>query len=123
VDAASALADLTELSTDVRAAVVLDATGAVAASAGHPEPERLAAAGAELWQSAGAVQGERAVAQLEVALPDASVFVVRSGAHRIVATTGPKPSSALVLHDLRACLGSLDQPKPKRRRKKAAAGA
>jgi predicted regulator of Ras-like GTPase activity (Roadblock/LC7/MglB family) len=123
VDAASALADLTEISSEVRGALVLGPDGAVVASTGHPEPERLATAGAELWEGASAVQRERTVTQLEVALSEGSVFVVLAGSHGIVATTTPRPSSALVFHDLRRCLGSLDEVKPKRRRSKVGADA
>jgi predicted regulator of Ras-like GTPase activity (Roadblock/LC7/MglB family) len=125
VDAASALADLTELSSQVRGVVVLGSGGSIVASTGHPDPDRLAVAGAELWEAAGTVQRDRAVAQLEVALPHGSVFVLQSDTYGIVATTGPRPSSALVFHDLRSCLRALaERPKAKpRRRKQAVADA
>lgn len=123
MDAASALADLTEISSQVRGAVVLGSDGDVVASTGHPEPERLATAGAELWEGANAFQRERTVTQLEVALDEGSVFVVLVGSHGIVATTTPRPSSELVFHDLNTCLRSLDEAKPKRRRRTAAADA
>ena len=79
---AQALADLTEISSQIEAAVVLDADGAVARvdarrrSAGairrRPRSELLAAA--ERAPATG-----RTLAQLEVATGDGSVFVVRDG--------------------------------------------
>ena len=123
VDAASALADLLELSSQVDAAVVLGSDGSVVASIGHSDPERLARAGAEVWEGVSAVQRERTVRQAEVALREGSVFVVHSGSFGIVATTSPQPSSGLVLHDLNACLRALDVPKSRKRRSKAAADA
>jgi hypothetical protein len=56
------------------------------------------------------------LAQVEVATAAGSVFVVRDGARLIVATTSPEPTVGLVFYDLKTCLRSIDQPKPKRRR-------
>ena len=61
--------------------------------------------------------GERTLTQLEVALKEGSVFVVRDGGRSIVATTGAGPTSGLVFYDLRTCLRALEPPpKPKRTR-------
>ena len=133
MDAAAALADLTEISSQVETAVVLDADGAVVASThGSPEPaERLAGAARELLEVAAetGVGGGRELSQIEVALREGSVFVVRDGRRTLAATTAPAPTSALVLYDLRTCLRTLaageetEAPKPKRRRPRKAAGA
>lgn len=120
VDVASALADLTEISSQVEAAVVVDATGAVLAStiAAEPETERLAEAGVALLEAATVRFGSsgRAVTQLEAALREGSIFVAREGRLGIVARTSADPSSGLVLYDLRTCLRALaeaEQRKPK----------
>jgi predicted regulator of Ras-like GTPase activity (Roadblock/LC7/MglB family) len=126
VDVASALADLTEISSQVEAAVVVDAQGAVLASTipGEPGTERLARAGLALVEAATARFGTsgRAVIQLEAALREGSIFVAREGGLAIVAQTSASPSSGLVLYDLRNCLRAVaeaEQKKPKPRSRRA----
>lgn len=107
VDAASALADLTEISSHVELAAILDGKGAVVAASAEGEAvERLARAGRSLLREAGERLGAegRAPAQLEAALREGSIFVHRDGDRAVVARTGPQPPSALVLHDLAASL-------------------
>lgn len=128
MDAASALADLTEISSQVEAAVVLDGNGALLGSTLDDEArsERLVAAGRDLLAAADAspVTGTRGLTQLEVALAEGSVFVAREAGRSIVATTSPHPTSGLVFYDLKTCLRSLaaeeptPAPKPRRRTKK-----
>ncbi|HET8895493.1 MAG TPA: hypothetical protein VFM96_15500 [Gaiellaceae bacterium] len=112
MDAAQALADLTEISSQIEAAVFFDESGAVEASTladGAP----LAAAAARLLEQA-AAHGE--VTQLEATVQEGSVFVVRDGARLIAAVTGPAPTVGLVFYDLKGCLrGAADEP-PKRKR-------
>jgi predicted regulator of Ras-like GTPase activity (Roadblock/LC7/MglB family) len=127
MDAAGALADLTEISSQIEAAVVLDAAGAVVASTiEDPErSERLARTALDLLGAAEKrFESEgRALTQLEAVLREGSVFVAREEGRSIVATTGSEPTSGLVFFDLRACLRSLPEPKkarPKRRSAKAA---
>ena len=48
-----ALRYLLELSSDIRAAVLLDATGKLLAAAPRPSPERMAALAGELSREAG----------------------------------------------------------------------
>ena len=123
MDAASALADLLEISTQVDAAVLLDADGSVAAStlASDAAAERVARAGTGLLQAATErVAGGRAVMQVEAALREGSLFVVRDGDRTIVARTLPRPSSQLVLYDLKAVLRAAAPTKPKPKRRPAA---
>ena len=121
VDAASALADLTEISSQIEAAVVVDGDGAALAStrAGEPGTERLVRAGLDLLEAAESRFGRsgRGVTQLEVAMREGSVFVAREDGFGIVARTSANPSSGLVFYDLRTCLRSVAQgaPKPGRR--------
>ncbi|NUT54974.1 MAG: hypothetical protein HOQ03_03180 [Thermoleophilia bacterium] len=104
--AAAALADLTEISSHVDAAVVVDDAGtALAATGGGHDAGRLAEVGLELLAAADEDFGRRrSVTRLEVALREGSVFAVREPGLAIVARTGPAPASQLVLYDLSACL-------------------
>ena len=126
VDVASALADLTEISSQIEAAAVVDGDGAVLGStlAGEPETERLVRAGAGLLDAATSRFGSsgRSVTHLEAALRGGSIFVVREDGLGIVARTSAGPSSGLVLYDLRNCLRAVaeaEQKKPKPRSRKA----
>src|SRR5687767_15865256 len=119
MDAASALADLTEISSQVEAAVVLDDTGSVVAStfddAGRSE--RLARAALDLLDAAGrrVEPGGRSLTQLEAALREGSVFVASEEGRSIVATTSPDPTSRPVLyvrHTSLRCLARPVEPSP-----------
>jgi len=116
VDAAQALADLTEISTQIEAAVLFDAGGAVEGSTLNDETAAtgLATAAAQLLDRAEALRGdEAAVTQVEAALGDGAVFVVRDGARRIAATTVANPTVGLVFYDLKSCLrDSAPEPEP-----------
>lgn len=128
MDAAQALADLTEISSQIEAAVLFDDAGKIVAStlAGEEGARALARAAAELLAGAGAFRSDQAeVTQLEVATHDGSVFVVRDGSRRIAATTGPDPTVGLVFYDLKSCLrvaAAEPAAAPKRRRKKEPSG-
>ncbi len=80
----------------------------------------------ELLEAAAATPGGdgRTLTQLEVAVREGSVFVVREGELAIAATTAAGPTAGLVLYDLRTCLRSLappaESPAPRRRTKKTA---
>jgi|SRR6186997_372515 len=117
MDAAAALADLTEISSQVDAAVVLDDEGAVVASTldDAEHSARLARAAVELLGGADKrfESDGRALTQLEAALREGSIFVARDAGRSIVATTSPEPTSGLVFYDLKTCLRSLAQPEPK----------
>ncbi|HWQ01161.1 MAG TPA: roadblock/LC7 domain-containing protein [Gaiellaceae bacterium] len=124
MDAAQALSDLTEISSQIEAAVVLDADGSALASTldeqRAPEftqvvQELLAA----VRRASGSDSGE--LAQAEIATADGSVFLVRDEQRTIAATTGPEPTVGLVFYDLKSCLRSFAQekPKPRTRKKKA----
>ena len=111
--AADALAHLTEISTQVEAAVVLDREGNVEASTVEDERAgRIARAALELFRQADA-QREQELVQLDVALAGGSVFVVRDEERLIAATTGPGPTAGLVFYDLKSALRSFAEPKPK----------
>jgi hypothetical protein len=112
VDVAQALSDLTEISSQIRAAVIVDDGGEVLGATDGGE--RLAEAGKKLLEEARRLRpGEPA--QLEASTHQGSVFVLRDGRRTIIATTGPEPTVGLVFYDLKSCLKAIDE-KPKRRR-------
>lgn len=112
MDAKAALDELTELSTQVQAAVVSATEGAVVGStlADAARAEALARAGADALAAAADVRpGGPDVTRVEVALPEGHLFVVREGGRTIAATTVPEPTSGLVLYDLRTVLRRLEE--------------
>ena len=117
MDAAQALADLAEISSQIRAAVIFAAEGAVVGStlADDDAAGRLAQGAEELLAAAGDLGG--AVTQVDASTPEGSVFVVRDGDRGIVATTAPSPTTGLVFYDLKSCLRAASDAKPKRRRR------
>ena len=111
--AADALAHLTEISTQIETAVVLDREGKVlAATVDDERADRIARAALELFRQADA-QREQELVQLDAALASGSVFVVRDEERLIAATTGPVPTAGLVFYDLKSALRSFAEPKPK----------
>jgi predicted regulator of Ras-like GTPase activity (Roadblock/LC7/MglB family) len=124
MDAQQALADLTEISSQIQAAVVFDAKGKVSAST-LADPARAAGlvqTASELLSVAeGLKSGNSELTQLEVATGEGSVFVVREGTTSILATTGSNPTVGLVFYDLKSALRSIKaKPKPAPARKPAA---
>src|SRR6185503_21185901 len=81
--AADALAHLTEISTQIKAAVVLDREGTVQASTVDDERAgRIARSALELFRQADA-QRDQELVQLDAALSGGSVFVERSKDHNV----------------------------------------
>jgi hypothetical protein len=129
MDPAQALAELKQISVQVQEAVIFDQSGGVVASTlGEERAPAMAEAARRLLESAaGAVENGEQLVQVEAALPEGSVIVVREGATAIAATTVPDPTVGLIFYDLRTCLRALaeteETPKPRRkapaRRKKA----
>jgi predicted regulator of Ras-like GTPase activity (Roadblock/LC7/MglB family) len=124
---ARALADLTEISKQVEAAVVFDREGTVLASTlDDDRAGRLAGTALELVRAAEEARpdGGQELVQLDVALADGSVFVAADGDRLIAATTAPDPTVGLVFYDLKNCLRGLAEeaePKPPARRRRAPA--
>jgi predicted regulator of Ras-like GTPase activity (Roadblock/LC7/MglB family) len=119
MDATQALRELMELSSQITAAVVLDAEGTVLASAPDDSaaPTMLAATTTELVSTAADLGADgRDVTRVEVELEDGAVFIVREGGRTIAAITGPKPTSGLVVYDLRTCVHAIETAEPKKRR-------
>jgi hypothetical protein len=92
-----ALHYLRELSTDVRAGVVLGADGSLlagSAALAGPARDLLAAAG-------------DGVEEIAVELEPGAVYAVRSPRHAVVVALGPLALPALALHDLRVVVADL----------------
>ena len=123
MDAAAALERLREISSQVRVAVIFERGGKIVGSTLDDDERAKQIAGeaeallddAEKRRSGG--DGAE-FAQLDVALRDGSVFVVRDGERLIVATTAPEPTVGLVFYDLKSTLRELEtKPKPAPRKR------
>jgi predicted regulator of Ras-like GTPase activity (Roadblock/LC7/MglB family) len=116
VDAAQALADLTEISSQIVQVAIADGDGAVLASTLEEgraaEFVRGVAQLVEEADAARAAHGLSGLAQLEAATLDGSVFVVRDGERTIAAITRAEPTVGLVFYDLKHCLHSIDTQRP-----------
>ena len=105
-----AFSDLLEVSSQVENAILLEEDKVVASSmSDHSRAEELAAALRRLVETAEETRAD--LTQLEVALREGNVFLVREGKRLVAATTAPDPPSGLVFYDLRTCLSALaDRP-------------
>ena len=134
MDAQQALADLTEISAQIEAAVIARRSGEVIASTlAGDGAERFARAAIDLLEAVRSAPGAEGgdPVQLEAALGDGHVFVVPEADRVIAAATRPEPTVGLVFYDLKSALRSSapadeaepeakePEPKPKPRAKKA----
>ena len=117
MDATQAIADLTEISPQVKHVVVVGADG---------EPRRLEPAergrrrAARRRRASGCSTPPRSLrpGRRRSSRPrpsSGSVFVVRDGGRLIAATTTPEPTVGLVFYDLKTCLRSIDLPRAEAR--------
>jgi predicted regulator of Ras-like GTPase activity (Roadblock/LC7/MglB family) len=117
MDARQALSELTEISSQIRAAVLVAEDGSVAASTLEGDAGgRMAQAAQELLAAAERTRpglGPGTLCQLEVATLEGSVFAIRDHGRLIAATTGPEPTVGLVFYDLKSCLRNAVDEKPK----------
>jgi hypothetical protein len=100
---------LRELSPDVRAALLLDAAGAlVADSEDDPEQaEELAERVRQLVAVADSAAGGEPPEQLEVQVEAGTVFAARDPGHLLAAVTRRSALSSLMFYDMRALLAAL----------------
>jgi predicted regulator of Ras-like GTPase activity (Roadblock/LC7/MglB family) len=118
-EAETALAELTEISSQVEAAVLFDRDGAIAGSTVTDDSAgRVASTARAVLEAAEQIRGQE-VTQIQAATGEGSLFVVRDGKQLIAATTGPDPTAGLVFYDLRSCLRKA-AAKPKQKRRKPA---
>jgi predicted regulator of Ras-like GTPase activity (Roadblock/LC7/MglB family) len=103
-----ALDYLGELTTDIRAAVIVDRAGKVAAASGDPERgERMGSLAGELLDAAAAATPDDGIDQVEVVSSDGSVFAVRGDSWTVAVVAGSLPLSSLMFYDLRSVLRDL----------------
>ena len=111
VDAAAALAELKELSPQLRAIVLLGRDGRIDAATGSEAGvAAVAAAAVRLVERAEAVAhdlGHRDLAQLQAATAEGSVFAVLDERRVALATTDADPTVGLVFYDLKTLLRTL----------------
>ena len=99
-----ALDYLDELSTDIRAAAILDGSDELAAHTGdsRERAERMRKLVLGLLERAGeAVPGMDEVPEVEVSTPNGAVFAVRENGWTIAVVTGRYALSSLMFYDLR----------------------
>ena len=120
MDAGQALAELTEISSQIELAVVFDSRAELIGSTliDREVAEALVRGGSELFATASTAGGKERgdPAQLELALSEASVLLAREGDLRILAVTEPDPVAGLVFFDLGICLRKVAGAEPKKRR-------
>ena len=122
MDAAQALADLTEISSQIESAALFGEDGEVGAStfADEARAQAFVRAARELLDAAAGLRSSASPNQVEVATAEGSIFVVRDDGRLIAATTTPEPTVGLVFYDLKSCLRAAaaeaePEPVPKRR--------
>ena len=113
MDAAQALADLTEISSQVENVAIVDRDGSLLATTVRDAPRaaRLVAGIVRLLEEADRIAQARGLpelTQLEASTLEGSVFAVRRAGRMIAATTRPDPTVGLVFYDLKHCLGSIE---------------
>jgi predicted regulator of Ras-like GTPase activity (Roadblock/LC7/MglB family) len=108
MDPTIAIRELKDLSTQIQAVVLAGADGSsIASTLPDERSTRVAKLAADLVSRADGVRsdlGREALAQLQAATPDGSVFVVVDAGRLAVATTGPDPTVGLVFYDLKTLL-------------------
>jgi hypothetical protein len=105
---------LCELSSDARAAVLLDAAGALA---GCTDPdrsraERIAALARELFEAVDTAPAPAPAEQVEAQVQSGAVFASRTPRWTLAVVARRAALSSLMLYDLRAVLGELEGGPP-----------
>jgi predicted regulator of Ras-like GTPase activity (Roadblock/LC7/MglB family) len=117
----AALAQLTDISTQIEAAVLFDADGkVVAATIPEERAARVATSAKALLEQAGQI-GDGDLTQVEASTADGSLFVVTDGSTMIAASTSAEPTAGLVFYDLKIALREAAKPAAKPKPKPRAA--
>jgi hypothetical protein len=121
MDARRALADLTQVSTQIDGAVLAEPGGKVLASTYEDaRGERVAKGALELLGAAEKARGDGAeLTQVLAETSDGAVFVVRGAAHVAAAVTAREPIAGLIFYDLKTCLRMLEEEKAGEKKKAA----
>jgi predicted regulator of Ras-like GTPase activity (Roadblock/LC7/MglB family) len=112
MDPTTAIRELKDLSTQIQAVVLAGNDGLpIASTLSDDSAARVARLATDLVSRADGVRsdlGREALAQLQAATPDGSVFVVLDSGRVAVATTGPDPTVGLVFYDLKTLLRQVE---------------
>ena len=106
MDGDAALAQLLEVSDDVRAAVVFERGEPLASNRSEDEAAEIAGLADAMLAYAGTLRKEADVNQLVAVTPDGDVYVVRQGERGVVAIAAPGSLAGVVQHDLRTLLST-----------------
>ena len=126
MDAAQALRELTEISSQIEAVCLFDSDGTEIASTLQDGAEFVDAARALLAEAVSTPRDGDAgpLVQFEAATPEGCVFLVLDGEHAVAAVTEAEPTVGLVFYDLKSCLRALaapgdedGKPRPRARKK------
>ncbi len=109
----AALAELTEISSQIESAVLFGADGKVVAATIPDEPAAQVAASAKALFEQAAQIGDGELTQIEASTADGSLFVVKDGTTTIAASTSAEPTAGLVFYDLKECLRAVAKPPAK----------
>jgi hypothetical protein len=107
MDANVALAQVLEVSDDVRAVVVFEHGEPVASNLSEDEAAEIAGRADAMLAYSGTLRRGVDVKQLVAVTRDGDVYVVRQGERGLVAITSPGSLVGVVQHDLRTLLSSL----------------
>lgn len=107
MDANAALAQLLEVSDDVRAAVVFERGEPIASNLPEDEAAEIAGLAEAMLAYARTLRKGGAVKQLAAVTPEGDVYVLRQGGHGVVAIATAGSLAGVVQHDLRTLLSSL----------------
>jgi predicted regulator of Ras-like GTPase activity (Roadblock/LC7/MglB family) len=117
----AALAQLTDISTQIEAAVFFDADGkVVAATIPEERAVQVATSAKALLEQAGQI-GDGELTQVEASTANGSLFVVTDGSTMIAASTSAEPTAGLVFYDLKIALREAAKPAAKPKPKPRAA--
>jgi predicted regulator of Ras-like GTPase activity (Roadblock/LC7/MglB family) len=99
---------LSELSTDIKASVIVSADGRTAAASRPGEAgDRLRELTEQLFEYADAAD-DRAVTQVEVSTGDGAVYAVRDERWIVGVVAGRFALASLMFYDLRSVIGDLE---------------
>jgi hypothetical protein len=108
-----ALRYLLELSTDIRAALLLDSDGGLLASAPERASDRSVQQCAELAKVIGSLADSgKLPLEVDVTATGGAVFLLREEERTLVCVTGPFALPGLILHDMRVVLDDLRRGAP-----------
>jgi hypothetical protein len=105
---------LCELNADARAAVLIDAAGALAACTDpdRARAEKMAGLARELFVAVDSAALDEPAEQVEVQVPGGAVFASRTPRWTLAVVARRAALSSLMLYDLRAVLGELEGGPP-----------